>query len=367
MASARNASASAASTGSVGYELPLPDFYNRKGVADMFRYVPYEEREAQAYAARKKFDITLAATDKFRVLVVPIDVQLTFCDPKGQLYVAGRSGTGAVDDTATLCEWGYRNGRVITKYKPSMDTHKRATVFHAASWIDAQGRHPSPATMIQFDDVASGKWQFNPEVAYSIGGNANTIPYLQAYFVHYVGTLTKQGKYALMIWPYHAMLGGIEHALVPAAHEMMFYHNCLRETETGHEIKGGNPLFENYAITHGEVLADQNGKAIGNRNTRFLQDLYTYDMVVIWGQAASHCVAWSVDGILEDIKARDPKLAEKVYLVKDGSSAVVIPGVIDFTDQADAAYARFASEGMHVVHSTTPIKDWGGVAAQIAA
>jgi nicotinamidase-related amidase len=55
---------------------------------------------------------------------------------------------------------------------------------------------------------------------------------------------------------------------------------------------------------------------------------------------------------------RDRALAEKVYLLEDCSSAVVVPGVVDYTDEADAAFERFAAAGMHVVRSTEPIASW---------
>jgi nicotinamidase-related amidase len=56
--------------------------------------------------------------------------------------------------------------------------------------------------------------------------------------------------------------------------------------------------------------------------------------------------------------AKDPKLAKKVYLLEDCTSPVVVPGIIDFTDQADAAFQRFAAAGMHVVRSTDPLDTW---------
>jgi nicotinamidase-related amidase len=67
-------------------------------------------------------------------------------------------------------------------------------------------------------------------------------------------------------------------------------------------------------------------------------------------------VAWTVSDLLNDINATDPELARKVYLLEDCSSPVVVPGVVDHTDAADAAYERFAQAGMHVVKSTDP--DW---------
>jgi nicotinamidase-related amidase len=85
------------------------------------------------------------------------------------------------------------------------------------------------------------------------------------------------------------------------------------------------------------------------------------DAVIIAGQAKSHCVAWTIDDLLTEAKARSPKLVEKVYLLEDCTSPVVIPGVVDFTDQADAAFQRFADAGMHVVRSTDPIDTWPGL------
>jgi len=79
---------------------------------------------------------------------------------------------------------------------------------------------------------------------------------------------------------------------------------------------------------------------------------------VIGGQAKSHCVAWTIDDLLTEIMAYDAALAKKVYLLEDCTSPVVVPGIIDFTDQADAAFQRFADAGMHVVRSTDPIQGW---------
>jgi nicotinamidase-related amidase len=127
-------------------------------------------------------------------------------------------------------------------------------------------------------------------------------------------------------------------------------------------------LSENYAITHTEVLKDHTGRQIGSRNAAFLDALSKYDAVIIGGQAKSHCVAWTISGILEDIKSKYPALAKKVYLVEDFCSPVVVPvpgG--DFTDMADEAFRKFVDAGMHVVRSTDAIETWHGVMKQIAA
>jgi len=83
--------------------------------------------------------------------------------------------------------------------------------------------------------------------------------------------------------------------------------------------------------------------------------------VIVAGQAKSHCVAWTIADLLTEIQVFDPALASKVYLLEDCTSPVVVPGVIDFTEQADAAYKRFAEAGMHLVQSTDAIADWEGI------
>jgi len=86
-----------------------------------------------------------------------------------------------------------------------------------------------------------------------------------------------------------------------------------------------------------------------------------FDAVIIAGQAKSHCVAWTIDDLLTDILRRDRSLVEKVYLLEDCTSPVVVPGVIDYTDEADEAFRRFVQAGMQVVRSTDPLKSWPGI------
>ena len=81
---------------------------------------------------------------------------------------------------------------------------------------------------------------------------------------------------------------------------------------------------------------------LGRRDQRFIQKLQEVDRLIIAGQAKSHCVAWTVSDLLDDILMTDPELAKKVYLLADCTSAVVVPGVVDHTKAADGAYEWFA-------------------------
>jgi len=51
-------------------------------------------------------------------------------------------------------------------------------------------------------------------------------------------------------------------------------------------------------------------------------------------------------------------LPKKVYLLEDCTSPVVVPNVVDYTEQADAAFKRFADAGMYLVKSTDAMETW---------
>ncbi len=338
--------------------LPVPDFFDSTKAESVWR-VPYAERFDEALLWKREHGIKPAATDKFRICLMPIDVQNTFCLPDFELFVGGASGRGAIDDSIRLAEFTYRNLGIITEVDPTMDTHTVWQIFHRAFWINDQGEHPiGNQTVITLEDVENGTWKVNPAAAHVVGGNYIL---LQKHALHYVRRLTEGGKYPLMIWTFHALMGGIGHALVATVEEAFFFHNIARASQTGFEIKGGNPLTENYSVLRPEVLEDGDGAAIAQKNTRFIQKLLEFNAVVIAGQAKSHCVAWTIADLLTEITSVDPELAKRVYLMEDCTSPVVIPGVFDFSKQADEAFDRFRDAGMNVVSSTDPVETWPGI------
>ena len=137
---------------------------------------------------------------------------------------------------------------------------------------------------------------------------------------------------------------------------------CIaRFSQPDFQIKGKNPLTENYSVLRPEVLTDKYGNDIGQTNKVFLNKLLEFDAIIIAGQAKSHCVAWTVADLLDEIQATDPKLASKIWLLEDCMSPVVIPGGVDYTEQADAAFEKFADAGMNIVKSIEPINDWPGI------
>jgi nicotinamidase-related amidase len=338
-------------------ELPVPAHYEPARVGEIWR-VPYQERAVEAEQWTIQHAIRPSAEDSFRVSLLLVDVQNTFCIPGFEFYVGGRSGLGAVEDNRRLCEFVYRNLGAITEICPTTDTHKAVQIFHSVFLVNSRGEHPAPYSLVSVDDVRSGLWRFNPAVAASLGIEEE---YGQRFLEHYTKRLMDGGKYKLTVWPYHAMMGGIGHALVSAVEEAVFFHTLARMSQVDFQVKGDNPLTENYSVLKPEVLEDDEENPIGEINNALVEKLLRFDAVIIAGQAKSHCVAWTVDDLLREIQSADGQLAEKVYLLKDCTSPVVVPGIIDYTDQADMAFQRFADAGMHLVQSVDPISSWPGI------
>ena len=328
--------------------LPIPQFFDRGTVGSVWR-IPYEERARQARDWANQHGLQSASSDTTKTWLMLIDVQNTFCIPDFELYVGGRSGRGAVEDNVRLCEFIYRHLGSITHITATMDTHLTLQVFHAIFFVDKDGNHPAPYTDVHVSELFEGKWAFNPALApqFDIAPE-----YGQQMMVHYAEALNKSGKYALTIWPYHAMLGGIGHALVSSVAEALFFHSVARLAQTDVVTKGDTPFTENYSVIGPEVLTGPMDETLGIHDQRFIQELQECDRLIIAGQAKSHCVAWTVSDLLDDIMFADPQLAKKIYLLEDCTSPVVVPGVVDHTDAADAAYERFARAGMNIVKST---------------
>jgi nicotinamidase-related amidase len=333
--------------------LPIPEFFRADSVGTVWR-IPYEERASQARDWAKQHGLQPASADETRTWLMLIDVQNTFCIPEFELYVGGRSGRGAVDDNVRLCEFIYRNLGAITQITATLDTHMAMQVFHAIFFVDEAGNHPAPYTDIHASELREGKWKFNPALSSQFGIAPE---YGQEMMIHYAQELEKKGKFALTIWPYHAMLGGIGHALVSSVEEAIFFHSMARIAQPDLEIKGNKPFTENYSAIGPEVLTGPMGETLGTHNSKFIEQLQQFDRLIIAGQAKSHCVAWTISDLLEDIALVDLELARKVYLLEDCTSPVVVPGVVDHTDTADAAFERFAKAGMNIIQSTTPIAD----------
>jgi nicotinamidase-related amidase len=349
-------------------ELPIPTHFDPRKATELFEPEYYRlQLAASEWATQHSLKPTSVTSQRMKISFIPIDVQVSFCFPGKSLFVAGRNGNGAVDDSIRTCEFIYKNISLLDEIVPTMDTHTGAQIFFPRMWQYADGSPVAPFTIITEDDVKNGKIVINPAMGYAVlqqpGGGAVNI--LQRHGRHYTSELGREGKFPLMVWDYHTMLGSIGHCLVPLVDEAIFFFDVARQNQAAHQIKGGNPLSENYSVIRQEVLTAADGKPLPNTgiNKKLMSRIDTSDVIIFAGQAASHCLGWTVMDVLDYINQQDPAMAHKIYVVEDLTSSVVTPQY-DFTDDAKRLFDTFDKAGMHIVKSTTPIAEWPGVDSQ---
>ncbi|MEZ4589929.1 MAG: hypothetical protein R3D55_02105 [Chloroflexota bacterium] len=301
----------------------FPSFYDPSRIGTLY-YPDVATIAAEATHANLK----PAVEDKENVHLVIIDMQVDFCHKNGSLYVPGAMG-----DIQRTIEFIYNNAERITNITCSLDSHLPHQIFHPAWWADEAGNHPAPFTLITYDDIKQGKWR--PLVA-------------PVQSTNYVKQLEQEAKKQLTIWPYHVMIGSIGNALDPELFTAVLYHSIARKTQPTWLTKGSIPLTEHYSIIQPEVPVPNH--PMGGKNKPFLDTLAQADVVVIAGEAESHCVLETVEDLVEDFSSQ-PEALQKIYFLRDCTSPVLHPDV-DFHAIAQARFADFEKQGVNFIDST---------------
>ncbi|MCK5616438.1 hypothetical protein KAR91_82005 [Candidatus Pacearchaeota archaeon] len=233
------------------------------------------------------------------VRLLLIDEQYDFIDTKGSLSVAG-----AYDDALRTATMIGRLSSKITKIHLTMDSHKPFDIAHPIFWKNSKGENPPPYTEISVSDVKNGVWM-------------PSIPGLQAYALSYVEKLAAKGKYVLVIWPEHCIIGTVGHTLVPEISEAVMAWERANLTVADIVTKGSNPFTEHYSAIEAEVPDDNDHTT--QLNTALIDILQNADIVAIAGQALSHCVANTVNDIIENFGTAG---VDKLVLLTDACSNV---------------------------------------------
>ena len=247
--------------------------------------------------------LTPASQNREKVLFLGIDIQQDFMD-NGALGVPG-----AKQDVLRVTKFIYNNMDKISNIAVSLDTHLPHQIFHPCWWIDENGNHPAPYTIITLADLDAGRWRavINPQASRE-----------------YVKHLEQDAKKALCIWTYHCLQGTSGAALENQFANMVYFHSVAKKAVMQRLVKGQDPLREMYGIIKPEYDTK------GYINLDFLNKLESYDRILIAGEAKSHCVLESIHQILEYYETR-PEITKKVYILEDCMSS--IPGYEDMTEQ----------------------------------
>ena len=262
-----------------------------------------------------------------KIHLLIIDPQMDFMD------YPGRPGALAVpgghQDMLRLTRLVESFGGSLRDIHVTLDSHHALDIAHPTWWMDAQGNPPSPFTVITAADVASGKWRAR-------------IPEFAQRSADYVQALADEGRYALVIWPEHCLIGSEGHTI----HPELF--GALRDWERKNlavvdmVTKGSNPFTEHYSGLKAEVPDPEDDTT--QLNMGLIQTLESADMVLIAGEALSHCVANTVRDIVASF---DPSAVSKLALLRDCCSSV--PG---FEKLGEDFVQEMRALGVKIVDST---------------
>ncbi|MGJ3241000.1 MAG: hypothetical protein ACFE0Q_19985 [Anaerolineae bacterium] len=303
--------------------MSFPHFYDPNKVGTLYR-----PDVTDAIIAGNQHNFASADEDTERTGLLLVDAQVDFVHEDGALSVPG-----AVDDTRRTIEWIFEHVETITHIYASLDSHLPTQIFSPAWWVDADGTHPEPFTIITHKTVREGEWR---------------ALYHADWASEYTRRLEENAKKQLMIWPYHTLIGTSGHTITPALYEAIAYHGAARHTQPTFITKGTVPQVEHYSLFEPEITPpEQNGSAV---NHRLLDTLAQYDKIYMAGQAKSHCVLESVTSMMRYF-ADQPQVIRKIHVLTDAMSSVASPDV-DFDQMANDTLQSYAEQGLNLTTTT---------------
>ena len=259
-----------------------------------------------------------------------IDPQNDFLDqPEATLPV-----TGAMEDMKNLATMVDRVGQKLQKIHVTLDSHHLVDIAHPAFWRDQNGKSPDPMTKIPAASIEDGTW-------------TPRLPDLRTYAIGYAKQLEADGKYTIMVWPPHCLIGSWGHNVQSDLAAALDRWSTARVRNVDYVTKGTNVLTEHYGALMAEVPVAKDPST--QLNGRFLQMLQEADLIVVAGEASSHCVKATIEQVADNIGDEHLK---KFKLLTDCMSPVYAPDFgVDFRPQADQFLKDMAGRGMELTTS----------------
>jgi nicotinamidase-related amidase len=262
-----------------------------------------------------------------KVCLLTIDPQIDFCEG-GALPV-----TGATKDLERLAKMVDKYGGDIDDIQITMDSHYHMHIAQPGFWQSSAGAHPAPFTAISEDDVATGKWR-------PVSSD------WKDWALQYTQQLKQNGRYMLVIWPDHCIIGSRGHALQPTFFDAVTRWEHKFSAIAPRTTKGSNPFTEHFSAVKADVpRADDEGTRL---NGRFVKTLQQYDAILISGEALSHCVNFTISDVAEEFS---PDQVKKFILLEDASSSVT-----GFEKQGREFIDRMVAKGVTLSKTDTYFK-----------
>jgi nicotinamidase-related amidase len=275
---------------------------------------------------------------KRNIQLLIIDPQNDFCDLpgawqstnplNGQSVSPALPVTGAHVDMQRLAALIRAGSEGLSGITVTLDSHHRVDIAHPPFWVQADGSPVNPFTTISAQQVRDGV--FRPR-------DAAALPRVLAY----LDELEARGRYTLMVWPIHCEIGtwgNNVHADVQSACNAW---EEQRLSAVKQVLKGANPWTEHYSAMQAEVPDAEDVDT--QLNQALIAELDRADVLLIGGEASSHCVKATTEHIVDNLPGGR---LDRIILLTDCMSPVG-----GFEAQADAFLADMRRRGVQLASS----------------
>jgi len=275
-----------------------------------------------------------------------VDPQKDFCIadekiklPDGTEVSTGKQGKlvvpGADEDMARLTSMVERVGPKLDEIHVTLDSHQTIGIERPKWWKrTSDGAEPDPFTCLGIHPNGNRivKWIPGDGPDKNQFGMVPTDEEYTTYmptFLHnggptgkgvfgYLEALAAKGRYPHIVWTEHCIIGTWGWGIVPELSDALCKWEREQFASVNYVVKGNNPWTEHFSGVMAEVPDPKDPST--QVNTGLVQIVETADIVVLGGEALSHCVANTGRDIGDAFS--DPKFIEKLMLLTDASSNV---------------------------------------------
>ena len=258
---------------------------------------------------------------------------LFIIDPQNDFHEDGSlQVTGANADSARIASVLDKYGHKIERVVVTLDTHHKMHIAHGCFWTNDKGESPNDLDGIRAADVQSKKWTARQ-------------PEMRKWALEYCQRLEAGNRFTHTIWPEHCLLGSTGHAVSPRLLPSLQRWSENRKRSITWVLKGQNNRTEMYSALRAEVELDDDPTT--KLNTDLIETLATHSLVMVCGEAKSHCVNYTMRDLLGGWPSGRSKA--ELVLLNDCTSPV---NTLQAKTAADSFELDMRTAGVRVANST---------------
>lgn len=211
---------------------------------------------------------------------------------------------GAHADMQRLARFIDATAHALSSITVTLDSHHRLDIAHPTFWRTGSGDPVPPFTPITAAQLRAG--EFVPR-------HEDDVPRT----LNYLDELEARGRYTLMAWPVHCEIGTWGHNVHADVRAAYGRWEEDRQFIVRKVPKGANPWTEHYSALMAEVPDADDPRSQLNRG--LLDSLDRADLILVAGEAGSHCVKATVEHLAEHLPGGN---LSRIVLLTDCMSPV---------------------------------------------